>query len=230
MTYLHGQRDRWEVCDFQELRPDSRLLHSSVPAGWLEMRSVEDACPVLPLPGSVAELSRCIPSHQFKNLRYYRRRAEQAGGVRLERAENDVDAFFDVLCRFHVARFDARHRRSVLTNDQVLRFHREAALELRRLGVLRLYTLRIGERVAAAFYGFLHRQRAYYYLGGFEPAFAHLSVGTLVIGHAIEEAVREGAVEFDFLRGQESYKYLWGAKDRLNHQRKLSHTPNAWPT
>ena|SRR5438105_11909593 len=59
------------------------------------------------------------------------------------------------------------------------------------------------------------------YLSGFDPALARFSLGTLLVGHAIEEAVREGAEEFDFLRGQEDYKYRWGAKDRLVYRRRF---------
>jgi CelD/BcsL family acetyltransferase involved in cellulose biosynthesis len=69
-------------------------------------------------------------------------------------------------------------------------------------------------RILAVDYGFLHARRAYYYLGGFDPEAAKVSPGTLVVAHAIEEAIREGACEFDFLRGQEPYKYKWGAHDR----------------
>ena len=56
-------------------------------------------------------------------------------------------------------------------------------------------------------------------LAGFDPAFSKLSPGTLTIGHAIDQAIREGATEFDFLRGGEPYKYHWGAVDRVNFRR-----------
>jgi hypothetical protein len=39
--------------------------------------------------------------------------------------------------------------------------------------------------------------------------------------HAIEQALREGAREFHFLRGQEAYKYGWGAVDRWNQRRSF---------
>jgi CelD/BcsL family acetyltransferase involved in cellulose biosynthesis len=45
----------------------------------------------------------------------------------------------------------------------------------------------------------------------------------ILIGHAIEEAAREGARDFDFLRGQEAYKYEWGAQDRWNCRRSIRH-------
>jgi CelD/BcsL family acetyltransferase involved in cellulose biosynthesis len=62
-----------------------------------------------------------------------------------------------------------------------------------------------------------------FYLSGFDPQWAAFSPGVLLIAHAIEEAIREGQQEFDFLRGNEPYKYLWGAQDSSTWQRTLSH-------
>jgi CelD/BcsL family acetyltransferase involved in cellulose biosynthesis len=107
----------------------------------------------------------------------------------------------------------------VLAHPAVERFHRAAARGLLRLGALRLYVLRVAGRAIAAHYGFSHRRRAYYYLGGFDPEFKAASPGTLLIGHAVERALLDGAQEFDFLRGRESYKYLWGAAERATYNR-----------
>jgi CelD/BcsL family acetyltransferase involved in cellulose biosynthesis len=84
---------------------------------------------------------------------------------------------------------------------------------------LRLNRLKIGERVAAVYYGFFRNGRAYAYLGGFDSDMPRLSPGVQVLHHAIVEAIREGAREFHFLRGAESYKYAWGATDRWNSAR-----------
>src|SRR2546423_211750 len=67
--------------------------------------------------------------------------------------------------------------------------------------------------------GLAGHERTLAYLHGFDPAYEFESPGTILVGHAIEEAVREGAREFHFLRGRESYKYGWGARDRWNRRR-----------
>ena len=67
----------------------------------------------------------------------------------------------------------------------------------------------------------------YYYLGGFDPAAKHLSPGTLLIGHAVERAVEAGAEAFDFCKGREPYKYLWGATDTPTFTRRLTHAAGA---
>jgi CelD/BcsL family acetyltransferase involved in cellulose biosynthesis len=109
----------------------------------------------------------------------------------------------------------------VLDAPGVAAFHRDASREFLARGWLRLYTLRIGGRIAAVYYGFLAKNRAYYYLGAFAPTFDAVSPGHLIVLHALTEAVREGARELDFLRGREPYKYGWGAEDRPQYRRRL---------
>jgi CelD/BcsL family acetyltransferase involved in cellulose biosynthesis len=81
--------------------------------------------------------------------------------------------------------------------------------------MLRLYTLTLGRRVAAAFYGFSAKGRSVYYLGGFDPEFSRYSPGTLLVAHAIGRAVTDDhAHTFDFLRGRETYKLAWGGTEQ----------------
>jgi CelD/BcsL family acetyltransferase involved in cellulose biosynthesis len=87
-----------------------------------------------------------------------------------------------------------------------------------------MWLLRLGDEIAGAYYGFHQQDRAYAYLGGFDPAFEFESPGTILVGHAIAEARREGAREFHFLRGREAYKYEWGAEDRWNQRRSFRRT------
>jgi CelD/BcsL family acetyltransferase involved in cellulose biosynthesis len=103
----------------------------------------------------------------------------------------------------------------------VQRLHQDSISDLEAAGIARAYALSVEGRVVGAYYGFLHRERAYAYLGGFDPDFSFESPGTVLVGHAIEEAAREGAREFHFLRGGEAYKYEWGAVDRWNQRRSF---------
>lgn len=84
-----------------------------------------------------------------------------------------------------------------------------------------MYAMRVNDRVIAIIYGFAHLATVYDYLGGYDPSLEKLSPGTVIVAHAIEQAVRDGAKTFDFLRGAEDYKYAWGATDRRNKRRRL---------
>ncbi|HVV72795.1 MAG TPA: GNAT family N-acetyltransferase, partial [Verrucomicrobiae bacterium] len=119
--------------------------------------------------------------------------------------------------------------KGVLADATLVQFHREIAEAMLLSGRLRMYALRIGGEVVACLYGFSHAERYFYYLGGFQPRVAPLSPGTILIGHAIEEAIGEGAGEFDFLRGREAYKYLWGARGRMNYRKQFRHPGDQAP-
>jgi CelD/BcsL family acetyltransferase involved in cellulose biosynthesis len=116
----------------------------------------------------------------------------------------------------HESRWEPITGHGVCAEPVVRQFHLQAAKRMLDGGMLRLYVLRIGNSTAAAYYGFTAKGAAYAYLSGFDPQFARLSPGAQIVAHAIEEAVREGAREFHFLRGGEAYKYAWGALDRPN--------------
>jgi CelD/BcsL family acetyltransferase involved in cellulose biosynthesis len=198
-----------EWCDraeLEQLRPSSPLLQSS-----LGEPRVCEVAPVLPL----SARPDAVPPKRLRELRYLRRRAARESGARIQLAsDGDLDAVLDALVALHAARWRARGEEGVLASTAVQRFHREAARQLLAAGMLRMYALRVDGAIGAVFHGFAAHARTHYYLSGFDPALERLSPGTLIVGHAIEEAAREGSREFDFLRGREAYKYRWGARDR----------------
>ncbi|MER8613576.1 GNAT family N-acetyltransferase [Mesorhizobium sp. M0228] len=170
------------------------------------------ACPVLSLTGDETLLS-CVPARRRRQLRRAHRAASRRGRVSIEPVLSDPQTFLDHLIRLHRARW-AGNGDGVLSDTRVEEFHRQALPLLAAQALARCWLVAIGGAIVGAYYGFHHRGRAYAYLGGFDPAYAEESPGALLIGQAIRQAICEGAEEFDFLRGQEAYKYSWGAVDR----------------
>jgi CelD/BcsL family acetyltransferase involved in cellulose biosynthesis len=149
------------------------------------------------------------------NVRHCRSRAQRAGSITCETAApHQLPEFLDALEALHAKRWAGRGEPGVLQDPAVRSMHREAAPQLQAAGLLRLHALRVDGRIAAVLYCLAHAGTCHYYIGGFDPAVAAISPGTLLVAHALEQARTEGATEFDFLRGQEAYKYRWGALDR----------------
>lgn len=222
LDHIAQHAELWDICEFVDLPQDSSLLSPNLPAELRGRTALGNVCPVLRLPDDVTGLEGCIPASQMKKLRYYRRRISRIGSTMIETAEpENFDELFAALLQLHQARWAPRDLPGVLAEPSVREFHREAAWGLLRRGRIRLYGLRLDGRIIASFYGFRDAERTYYYLGGFDPQFKSLSPGLLIVGHAIEQAVRDESRAFDFLRGQESYKYEWGAKDQFNSRRIL---------
>jgi CelD/BcsL family acetyltransferase involved in cellulose biosynthesis len=226
--YLRTRERDWDVCELHQLRPESPL--ASQPLAGFEHDELfpGERCPVLALPPNFDDLRNTIPSHQWEKLQYYRRRADREGSVRYERASSDN---FDDLCAtfiaLHTRRLSAQRQSTCAAQPEMQAFLREMGERLVSAGVLRLYVLYVEEKAVAAFFGFKVGRRTYFYLGGFDASFSQLSPGMLVVGHAIERAIEEGCSTFDFLRGQESYKYKWGAIDSLTYTRVLRRPPLA---
>jgi CelD/BcsL family acetyltransferase involved in cellulose biosynthesis len=220
LSAIARRADRFDVCDLQPL-PERSPLFDADPAGMADERNRLDACPALRLPPDGA-LETGLPRAMRQNLRYYRRRAEKVGQLRFEAAEPDsLGELLDGLYALHGARWRRQGLPGVLASEAVQGFHAQAAPSLMALGALRLYALRLDGRIVAALYGLMAKERFHHYIAGFDPDLRELGLGTLVIGHALREAAREGAREFDFLRGREAYKYRWGAQDRPSYGRRL---------
>jgi len=204
--------------DLQQIRPSSPLLSASLPEGWSDNAEEMDPCPVLSLENAGEELSNLLSTHARKKIRYYRR----AANATYESATHDsLDELLTALFDLHAARWKTRGLPGVLADDVVQSFHRDVARRMLDAGALRMHAMRMNDRIAAVFYGFAHQGTVYYYLSGFDPALDRLSIGSLLVAHAVEEAAREGATTFDFLRGAEEYKYAWGAADRVNRRRQI---------
>jgi len=211
-----------QMWDLQQLRPSSPLLHAALPEGWSDTVIDGETCPRLSIAGAGDELQNLISNHFRKKIRYYRRAMERQAPVAVESAnESNLDELLTALFELHAARWQSRGLPGVLADDVAQRFHRQAARAMLHEGELRMYATRMGERIVAVFYGFEHAGTVNYYLSGYDPELEKLSIGTLIVAHAIEQAVRDGATTFDFLRGAEEYKYAWGAIDARNSQRQL---------
>jgi CelD/BcsL family acetyltransferase involved in cellulose biosynthesis len=215
-----GQMDDIAECEFPELAPDALALRLAAPEGWSDTRAPASVCPVLPLPESSDSLERHVRPSRLRHLRTARRRAARRGDCDLIEGDSDnVEALLAELVRLHRQRWQRDGEPGVFGDPRVAEFHAAALPGLMERRLARIYAFEIGNRTAGVYYGFFWRRRAYAYLCGYDPDFSHESPGAILLGHAIAEASREGAREFDFLRGGEAYKYEWGAQDRQNMRR-----------
>jgi CelD/BcsL family acetyltransferase involved in cellulose biosynthesis len=217
--HLARRGTAWDVLEIPQLRRGAPLLGLAAAADWRHEIIAGDPHPVLALPGSPSDAALPIPRSMADNLRYCRRRAARERGFSYHTADAQTwPMFLDALARLHASRWAERGLPGVLDGEGVLAAHREAVPLLQSAGLLRLHGLcHAGELIAVLYCLFdpepAHERRCSYYLGGFDPRYRALSPGTLLVAHAIEQAMAEGATAFDFLRGAEAYKYRWGARD-----------------
>lgn len=95
----------------------------------------------------------------------------------------------------------------------------EKASALAASGQLRAYVLFDGERPVSYLYCPVQDNVAIYAYLGYDPAFMHLSVGTVLQWLVLEQMFNEGGLRyFDFTEGQSDHKRLFAT-----HQRQCAH-------
>ena len=208
--------DEWDCWSAEEALPEADVLALPCPEAWSSRVVAASACPVLALQPAV---SAVVPAPMRRKWAMARNRTARRDGALRPTTAATLDRDLAALFRLHAARWEERGEAGVLANDSVQRFHEAAAPRLLKAGLLRMETLRFDDAVAGVYYGLHGNGQAFAYLGGFDPAFAFESPGTVLVGAALEQAAADGAAVFSFLRGQEAYKHRWGATDRLSMTR-----------
>ena len=184
---------------------------------WKASIARTNVCPFIPLAGSTWEsyLSE-LGSSQRYNFQRRLKGLEKTGEFRLERATAaDCVRSLDVLIELHHKRWGTRSEASeAFQTESITAFHREFVQAAAEKGWLRLLSLWIGNKPVAALYGLQYGSTFSFYQSGFDPEFAKKSVGLVMMGLAIKSAIEEGAAEYDFLHGDEEYKFHWTQKSK----------------
>ena len=213
----------WDVVDLRRLRcgdPAADALAASfgrreMSEGWTLNVEREDVCPVLTIPdgadfdGYLATLGR----KERHEIRRKLRRAESAGEVAFVESARplaDLEAFVDL----HQRRWGERGLFASGPGGDASRIFFRRLFEEAGPGCpIGLTFLEVGGRRVAAG---VHCEAAdgyLYYNAGVDPEARELSPGVLMIASYVKRAIATGKRRLDFLRGDEPYKYEWGAVD-----------------
>ncbi|MGA3056682.1 MAG: GNAT family N-acetyltransferase [Candidatus Limnocylindrales bacterium] len=214
---------RWDVVDLRRLRsgdPAADALAASFEwaaprAGWLVTREREDVCPILTLPAG-ADFEAYLGTLDKKERHEIRRkirRAEAAGEVRLERSPDppgDLDAFVEL----HQKRWGAEGLFPPTEGGAASRLFFGRLFEnCAPTGPVDLSFLTVAGRRVAAGVTLDDGAAVYYYNAGVEPDARELSPGVVMVALYVQRAIELGRSRIDFMRGNEPYKYEWGAVD-----------------
>ncbi|MGB5015460.1 MAG: GNAT family N-acetyltransferase, partial [Pyrinomonadaceae bacterium] len=88
-------------------------------------------------------------------------------------------------------------------------FQRRVVAELSAAGMIRFDELWLGGECRGSIYGLDDGTTFYYYNSGYDLEFSNLSVGLVLLGLSVQNAVERGVTLYDFLRGDETYKSDW---------------------
>ncbi|MFN3741963.1 MAG: GNAT family N-acetyltransferase [Anaerolineales bacterium] len=207
----------WQVLalyNLPESSPTCALLAAEANRrGWKYEEGIYQPTPYIPLSGDFEAYLAGIDKKQRHEIRRkLRRAAEYSLPVRwrLIGSQDDLEAAMQTL--FDLMRQDEEKARFLTPamESQLRRIARAA----QQAGWLHLSFLEIGGEAAAASLNFDYRNRLWGYNSGVSLEFRDLSPGWVCLAHVLQWACAHGRSEFDFMRGNEEYKYRFGARDR----------------
>ena len=213
----------WDVVDLRRLRcgdPTADALATAIGAreiaeGWTLNVEREDVCPVVTFPEGIdieGYLST-LGKKERHEIRRKVRRAEAVGPVELTYSTDpvaDLEAFIDL----HQKRWGVDGLFPDTPGGAQSRVFFRRLFELfEGSDALALCFLAVGGRRIAAGIHFATADSVLYYNAGVDPDARDLSPGVLMVYAYIAAVLSSGLRRMDFLRGDESYKYEWGAVD-----------------
>jgi len=163
-------------------------------------------------------LAAMKPSHA-KRIAYIDRKLKRNFRVAVEVATPEtLTADFDLFVEMHQSRWTADGQPGVMSSPQMIGFHREVVGAFAQRGWLSLSFLSLDGKRVVANYAFKRNGVLEFYLSGAadDDAARKFAPGILLHVYNIQALIAEGGSVYDFLRGDERYKYELGAVDRRN--------------
>jgi CelD/BcsL family acetyltransferase involved in cellulose biosynthesis len=219
LTWLHSaEAPAWDVVDLCNL-PEVSLTYTVLPplaeaAGHTVLVKQEDVAPQFALPLHYETyLQEQVDKKQRHEIRRKQRRAEREAeiGFYIVGKEQSLEAEVDDFVALQRA---SREDKAEFMTPPMRRFFGAVARRMLDAGYLRLCFLTINGEKAASLYAFEFDRKFLLYNSGYDPdAHAQLSPGWVILAYSIQYAIAAGCRVFDFMQGDEEYKYRFGSQD-----------------
>lgn len=222
--FLFSHRDDFSGISFYNLRPDAptRTYFCDLfqAKGCQITQKQVEVTPHILLPTTSDGYYDMLDKKQRGEIRRKMRRAEAGVEETIDwyvvGAEHDIHAhiqtFFDLMAS------SSPQKAQFLQNPQHRAFFQKLIPRMHEAGWLRLAFLRVDGTPCASYLNFDYDKRIWVYNSGFSYQYESLSTGIVLLVYLIEDAIARGYTVFDFLRGNETYKYRMGGVDAPLYQ------------
>jgi len=208
----------WQALDLYNLLEDSPSLSilqaAAQAAGWQYSLERLQHSPCIRLPGDWETYLAGIDKKQRHEIRRKMRRAEESATPVNWYIAADAGQLAGEIEDFMRLMAQDEQKAAFLTPG--MRRHMAATMRCAfDAGCLQLAFLTVDGHKAAAYLSFDYLNRLWIYNSGLDRQFTEYSPGWVLLGHLLRWANENGRTEFDFMRGDEEYKYRFGAVDRF---------------
>ena len=225
--YLCHQKN-WDFMylpDFPQTSPTLKTI-KTIKLPTLEIQKGE-ICPYIALPDSNEKLHQNIDKKLEKKLKKSLTKLEQEKGkVKLKeyREIGSLEKAIDILIDLHQKRWVSKGISGRFMNEKAQEITYQTAKYFDQNNWLRLYFLTVNDIPVAVELNLEYKGKMYCHLKGFDPDYYRYRVGSLLTLKVLEQCIDRGITEFDFMQGNEAYKFEWTDKYRQNTTIKMMNT------
>lgn len=217
--FLVAHRDDYDLIDLCSIPQDSPT-HTLFTAalqqrGFSVNVAQQDVCPIIALPATWDEYLNTLNKKQRHELRRKLRRAEGVDEkVSWFIVADDANLDDEITHFFRLMAASDPQKQRFLENERHVTFFRNIMPIMRERGWLEMSFLTIDGERAAGYINFVYGERVMVYNSGLDhQTFGQFSPGIVLLAYNIQYAIERGYRYFDFLRGDEEYKYRLGGQD-----------------
>jgi CelD/BcsL family acetyltransferase involved in cellulose biosynthesis len=214
----------WKILDWQNFPETSNTLPvlkaEADKRGWTFVQEQTYHAPSIPLKGDFETYLSGIDKKQRHEIRRKMRRAEESGtnlrwysvsdGATLDA---EVDDFLAMMA-------EEPEKAKFLTEVMRWQMHLSCRAAFEN-GWLQLAFLEVDGQKAAGYLNFDYSNRIWVYNSGIDRRFLELSPGWVLLGYLLQWANENKRSDFDFMRGNEEYKYRFGGVDKFVVRAKI---------
>jgi CelD/BcsL family acetyltransferase involved in cellulose biosynthesis len=226
VDFLARTRGDWDLIDLRDLRVTGNalpLIEAALKRARLSYRVLpeEERCPFLVIDGPWSMMvSRFSPSsrHVFRNQQSRLDRMS-AEGLRVRIIENPHEE--PGLLEKLISLESQKHVHGELSQPFIAKYpevFRSLFETLGPRGWLYVALMELGERPLAWRLGFRCGKKLWGFLTAYDHTFSRFSPGTMLVPALIDYGFSHGYNEYDFLRGEESYKMRWTTDYHQNYR------------
>ena len=211
---------KWDLLDLAAV-PESSLTWKVLSSdwqrpNWLVSVSNYSVAPYIPIQQSWEEYLAGIRNKLRTDTMRQIRRLEKQGELCFRHCQNQEEAWrvLDKFATQKSTRYVTTGARNILQDGRLLAFYKDITNRFWTEGWVDLTTLTLDDEVIAIHFGFVFAGKYFYYMPSFNMNYADYSVGRILLFHLMEESFQRRLREFDFLSGNDLYKYEWTQKIR----------------
>lgn len=211
-----AQQENWDVVDLRSIPAESKtpgLFAKALANSALHWRvQPDDPCPYLPIRTDWSGFLGTYSGHRRLRLRNQANRLKrlEAEGWRIRVVENPQDepGLVERMIQVEARKMIRGSPGNRLLGD-VKEFFEFVTQRLGASGRPFVAVLENPEGLVAYDLGFRCDDKLWGYTKAYDPAHARYSPGTMLVPAVFDDGFRKGYREYDFLRGDETYKKKW---------------------